>query len=322
MTIKHHPNRLDADIVIGSRGSALALWQSNWVKSKLEEAVPGRRVAIEIIKTTGDKILDAPLSKIGGKGLFTKEIEDALLEGRVDLAVHSLKDLPTVLPDGLRLGAVSAREDVRDALVAREGVTGFADLPVGARVGTSSLRRQAQLLARRPDLVLDDLRGNVDTRLRKVKEEGRYDAIILAAAGLSRLGYGNEITERISPEVMLPAVGQGALGIEIREDDETTWNAVQVIADEATWRACDAERAFLRGLGGGCQVPIAAAAIVTDGNLHLRGLVARVDGTHLVRGEVAGAPGAADDLGGGLAERLLGEGAKELLDELEHLSNA
>jgi hydroxymethylbilane synthase len=310
-----HPNRLDADLVIGSRGSALALWQSNWVKSQLEAAVPGRRVAIEIIKTTGDKILDAPLAKIGGKGLFTKEIEDALIEGRVDLAVHSLKDLPTTLPDGLALAAVTEREDVRDALVARPGVARLADLPQGACIGTSSLRRQAQLLSLRPDLKLDDLRGNVGTRLQKI-EDGRYDAIILASAGLSRLGFGDRITERIATETMLPAVGQGALGIETRADDAETRAAVQVLAHEATWRACDAERALLAGLGGGCQVPIAAAAVVENGALALRGLVAKVDGTTIIRGERNGDATVASDLGRSLAEQLLSEGADRLLDEL------
>jgi hydroxymethylbilane synthase len=316
------PNRLDADLVIGSRGSALALWQSEWVKAQLEAAVPGRRVAIEIIKTTGDKILDAPLAKIGGKGLFTKEIEDALLEGRVDLAVHSLKDLPTTLPEGLELGAVTEREDVRDALISHDGVSDFASLKQGALIGTSSLRRQAQLLALRPDLKLDDLRGNVGTRLQKV-EEGRYDAIILAAAGMSRLGFGGKITERIAPEVMLPAVGQGALGIEIREGDTATREAIQVIAHTKTWRATDAERALLRGLGGGCQVPIAAFATVDDeGGIHLRGLVAAVDGTRIIRGETSGRAEDAVALGDALAQQLLADGANELLDALEEHATA
>ncbi len=316
MTLSVPTARPDADLVIGSRGSALALWQSEWVKAQLEQAVPTRRVAIQIIKTTGDAILDAPLSKIGGKGVFTKEIEEALLAGVVDLAVHSLKDLPTRLPEGLRLGCVTQREDVRDALVAREGIRSLDDLPPRAIIGTSSLRRQAQLLARRPDLQLADLRGNVGTRLQRV-EEGRYDAIILATAGLSRLGFGARIAQRIPTEVMLPAVGQGALGIEIREDDATTQAAVQVIAHHRTWHACEAERAFLHGLGGGCQVPIAAHAVVdNEGRLRLRGLVARVDGTRLVQDELTGDARFAEDIGRELAERVLAQGAAELLAEL------
>ncbi len=312
------PNaRLDADLIIGSRGSALALWQAEWVKSQLEQAVPTRRVAIQIIKTTGDAILDAPLSKIGGKGVFTKEIEEALLAGAVDLAVHSLKDLPTRLPEGLALGCVTRREDVRDALVAREGVQSLDDLPPRSVIGTSSLRRQAQLLARRPDLQLADLRGNVGTRLQRV-EEGRYDAIILASAGLIRLGFESRIAQRIPTDVLLPAVGQGALGIEIRERDAATREAVQVMAHHVTWRACEAERAFLHGLGGGCQVPIAAQAVVdNEGRLRLRGLVARADGTRLIQDELTGDARFAEDIGKELAERVLAQGAAELLDELD-----
>lgn len=309
--------RPDADLVIGSRGSALALWQAEWVKAQLEQAVPTRRVAIQVIKTTGDAILDAPLSKIGGKGVFTKEIEEALLAGVVDLAVHSLKDLPTRLPEGLTLGCVTRREDVRDALVAREGVQSLDDLPPKAVVGTSSLRRQAQLLARRPDLQLADLRGNVGTRLQRLAE-GRYDAVILAAAGLVRLGFESRIVQRIPTDVMLPAVGQGALGIEIREQDAATREAVQVLAHHATWRACEAERAFLHGLGGGCQVPIAAHAVVdNEGRLRLRGLVARTDGTRVVQDELTGDARFAEDIGKELAECVLRQGAAELLTELD-----
>ncbi|MCS7079567.1 MAG: hydroxymethylbilane synthase [Chloracidobacterium sp.] len=308
--------RLDADLIIGSRGSALALWQAEWVKAQLEQAVPTRRVAIQIIKTTGDAILDAPLSKIGGKGVFTKEIEEALLAGVVDLAVHSLKDLPTRLPEGLMLGCVTRREDVRDALVAREGIQSLDDLPPNSVVGTSSLRRQAQLLARRPDLRLVDLRGNVGTRLQRL-DEGRYDAVILASAGLVRLGFESRIVQRLSTDVMLPAVGQGALGIEIREEDVATREAVQVLAHHSTWRACEAERAFLHGLGGGCQVPIAAHAVVdNEGRLRLRGLVARIDGTRLVQDELTGDARFAEDIGRELAERVLQQGAAELLNEL------
>ncbi|MBX7220920.1 MAG: hydroxymethylbilane synthase [Blastocatellia bacterium] len=307
-----HSERLQADLVIGSRGSALALWQANWAKAQLEAAHPGWSVAIEIIKTTGDKILDVPLAKIGSKGLFTKEIEDALLEGRIDLAVHSLKDLPTVLPTGLTLAAVSEREDVRDALIAAPAITGFASLPEGARVGTSSLRRQAQLRALRPDLKLLDLRGNVDTRLRKL-QEGEYDAIVLASAGVTRLGQAAAITERLSLEVMLPAVGQGALGIEIRVADERVAAAVSCLAHAPTWAACRAERTFLAGLGGGCQVPIAANAEIEHDRLRLTGLVAAADGTKLLRNERTGTIAEAEQVGIALAEELLAAGAAELL---------
>jgi hydroxymethylbilane synthase len=308
------PSRLDADLIIGSRGSALALWQANWVKAQLEAAVPDRRVAIEIIKTTGDKILDAPLSKIGGKGLFTKEIEEALLAGSIDLAVHSLKDLPTVLPDGLGLGAITRREDVRDALIARPGIRSLADLPHAAVVGTSSLRRQAQLRLRRPDVELKDLRGNVDTRLRKLRE-GQYDAIILAAAGITRLGLADQITEYLSAEFMLPAVGQGALAIEIRENDTITGEAVGALNHPETRLACEAERAFLAALGGGCQVPIAATATVDGDNLRLCGLVASVEGRSVVQGEQVGSTVDAVRLGQNLAQTLLLMGARELLNE-------
>ncbi len=309
--------RPDADLVIGSRGSALALWQAEWVKAQLEEAVPTRRIAIQVIKTTGDAILDAPLAQIGGKGVFTKEIEEALLAGVVDIAVHSLKDLPTRLPEGLVLGCVTRREDVRDALVAREGIQSLDDLPPKAVIGTSSLRRQAQLLARRPDLRLVDLRGNVGTRLQRLTE-GHYDAIILAAAGLARLGFEAHIVQRIPTDVMLPAVGQGALGIEVREQDAATRAAVQVLAHQATWQACEAERAFLHGLGGGCQVPIAAHAVVdNEGRLRLRGLVARVDGTCVVQDELTGDARFAEDIGKELAERVLRQGGAELLAELD-----
>jgi len=245
-------------LIIGSRGSKLALWQANWVKSKLEKAHPGLTVEIEIIKTTGDKLTEASLVQIGGKGVFTKEIEDALIERRVDLAVHSLKDLPTALPDGLHIIAITEREDVRDALIVSEAlranVKSIKDLPQGARVGTSSLRRRAQLLHQRPDLQIHELRGNVDTRLRKL-DEGQYDAIILASAGLIRLGFSDRITVRIEIDEMLTAVGQGALGIETRIDDQPTNLLLEVLNHEPTRHAAEAERALLRGLGGGCAVP-------------------------------------------------------------------
>ncbi|HEU4387851.1 MAG TPA: hydroxymethylbilane synthase [Blastocatellia bacterium] len=300
-------------IVIGSRGSKLALWQTNWVKGRLESAHPGLEVSVKIITTTGDRITDVSLPTLGaqGKGLFTKELEEEMLDGRIDIAVHSLKDLPTELPDGLHIGAISEREDVRDALVARDSA-GFAQLPHGARVGTSSLRRQAQLSAARPDLRFEPVRGNVDTRLRKV-ESREYDAIVLASAGLRRLGHAGRITEYLSEELILPAVGQGALAIESRTDDSAVDSLIRVIEHVPTRIACEAERSFLKGLGGGCLVPIAALARVDGQDLNLKGLVASPDGAEIIRGT---AGGSADDPGGvgrRFAEDLLGRGAGKLL---------
>ncbi|MGH9945097.1 MAG: hydroxymethylbilane synthase, partial [Pyrinomonadaceae bacterium] len=273
-------------LVIGSRGSKLALWQAEWVKGRLEEMRPGVEVRIEIIKTSGDVMRDVPLSVIGGQGVFTKELEEALLGERIDIAVHSLKDLPTVLPDGLAITAVTEREDARDALVLPDSQqadgASLHNLPDGATVGTSSLRRQAQLRHLRPDLVIKDLRGNVDTRLRKL-DEGEYDAIILAAAGLRRLAFAQRISAYVEPGVMLPAVGQGALGIETRAADEGTNELVHTLEHPPTRAACDAERALHFTLGGGCQVPIAAHGIVTGGRLRLEGLVAALNGEGLIR---------------------------------------
>jgi hydroxymethylbilane synthase len=291
-------------IVIGSRGSQLALWQARWVQSQL--AAAGVESRIEIIKTTGDKITDVPLAKVGSKGLFTKEIEDALLDGSIDLAVHSLKDMPTELPAGLTLAAIPEREDVRDAII---GCT-LDELPRGAKVGTSSLRRTAQLRALRPDLEVESVRGNVDTRLRKL-DEGQYRAILLAAAGLRRLGWADRISEYISEDKMCPAVGQGALAIETRED------RVEVAAalEHPVTRACvTAERALLGALGGGCQVPIGANAVLHGGALHLRGIVAAQDGSRIVRGMLEGPAAEAVDMGRALADRLMEQGARELLE--------
>ena len=301
-------------ITIGTRGSKLALWQTNWVKGELERLHPGLQVNIEIISTKGDRVLDVSLPKLGeqGKGLFTKELEEAIHERRVDLAVHSLKDLPTELPAGLHIGAISVREDVRDALVARTGIAGFSNLPHNALVGTSSLRRQAQLRAARPDLRLEPIRGNVDTRLRKL-DDGEFDAIILAAAGLHRLGFGERITEHLDMELVLPAVGQGALAIETRSDDAAVNEIVSRLNHEATEMACRAERAFLKGLGGGCLVPIAAHAKFAGTTLTLKGLVASTDGDEIVRGSVAGPSQEAERLGHQLAEELIAEGADQIL---------
>jgi hydroxymethylbilane synthase len=301
-------------LTIGSRGSKLALFQANWTKSKLEAAHSDLRVDIKIIKTSGDVFLDAPLSQIGGKGLFTKEIEDALLDSRIDLAVHSLKDLPTVLPAGLSLAAVSSREDARDAFLSNDHHCLNA-LPKGSKVGTSSLRRQSQLLRLRPDLEVANLRGNVDTRIRKL-DENQYDAILLACAGLDRLGYQDRIVERLSVQQLCPAVGQGALAIEIREMDDETRNRLQSLHHAPTHSAVTAERAFLRRLGGGCQVPIAGHAWIENSRLEMLGVVASTDGRQMFRDQASSPIEQAAELGVQLAERLLASGASEILNAL------
>jgi len=246
-------------IVIGTRGSKLALWQTNRVRDELRKLYTEMEIEIRVISTKGDRVLDVSLPKLGeeGKGIFTKELEDAMLNRQIDLAVHSLKDLPTELPAGLHIGAISEREDVRDALVARRGIASFDEIPEGARIGTSSLRRQAQILAVRRDMDLNPIRGNVDTRLQKL-DSGMYDAIILAAAGLRRLGLAGRITQYMPQELMLPAVGQGALAVEARSDDAPINEIIRKLEHEPTKLACQAERALLKGLGGGCLVPIAA----------------------------------------------------------------
>jgi hydroxymethylbilane synthase len=296
-------------LTIASRGSQLALWQARWVEARLTEL--GHECRVEIIKTTGDKITDAPLSQIGaatgGKGLFTKEIEEALLDGRADLAVHSLKDLPTELPPGLGLAAVPEREDARDAVVGRK----LKELKAGARVGTSSLRRAAQLRWMRPDLQIESIRGNVDTRLRKL-DEGQYDSIVLACAGLRRLGWAQRIAEVLPPETMCPAVGQGALAIETRVDGDAL-DACRALDHAATHAAVAAERAFLLALGGGCQVPIGAHARVDKDALELRGRVIAPDGSAMVSGSRKAAVRDAEEAGAALGAELLGRGARELL---------
>jgi len=301
-------------ITIGTRGSQLALWQTNWVKSQLEHHHPGLRVEITVISTKGDRVLDVSLPKLGeqGKGLFTKELEEAIFERRVDMAVHSLKDLPTELPEGLRIGAICEREDVRDALVARKPIKSFAELPEKAIIGTSSLRRQAQLWAARRDLTIEPIRGNVDTRLRKL-DEGRFDAVVLAAAGLNRLGHGDRITERLSEDLVLPAVGQGALAIETREDDTEVNDIVQLLEHSPTRLACSAERAFLKGLGGGCLVPIAAHATINSSEMTLNGLVASPDGSEVLRSRRSGSSRDSELLGQRLAEEMLARGADRIL---------
>ncbi|HJT67739.1 MAG TPA: hydroxymethylbilane synthase [Pyrinomonadaceae bacterium] len=303
---------------IGSRGSRLALWQAEQAKARLVELSPGLLVEIEIIKTTGDVKSD-PLSVIGGKGVFTKEIEEALLDKRIDIAVHSLKDLPTIVPDGLTISAIGEREDPRDALVLRKDVraASVSDLPVGAVVGTSSQRRMAQLKALRGDLIIKDLRGNVDTRVRKL-DEGKYEALILASAGLIRLGLRDRISGAVSINEILPAVGQGAIAIETRADDEVTVAAANKLNHRPTELACRAERAFLRGLGGGCQFPIAAHALIEGDVLKLEGLVAKPDGSEILRGTSSGTAEDGEVIGAALAARLIDQGAGSLLSGQQH----
>ncbi|HEX6650105.1 MAG TPA: hydroxymethylbilane synthase [Pyrinomonadaceae bacterium] len=295
-------------LVIGSRGSKLALWQAEQARECLLALHPQIDIKIEIIKTTGD-VKSEPLSVIGGKGVFTKELEDALLDGHIDIAVHSLKDLPTILPEGLAISAICEREDPRDALVLRSGLSGsLLDLHDGAVVGTSSQRRLAQLKALRPDVLVKDLRGNVDTRIRKL-DEGQYDAVILASAGLLRLGLENRISARIAPSEMLPAVGQGAIAIETRSDDSFAVGTTARLDHRETRLACLAERAFLRGLGGGCQLPIAAHATIDRDVLTLDGLVARPDGSEIWRDQSFGPTNEAEQLGSALATLLIKNGA-------------
>jgi hydroxymethylbilane synthase len=308
-------------IVIGSRGSQLALWQANWVKDQLSAA--GHEISIEIIRTSGDKLQAYPpeqplpgsiaqsVAEAGRKGLFIKEIEEALLAGKVDLAVHSLKDLPTILPAGLILAAVPPREDARDVFISRDGKP-FEQLPAGARVGTSSPRRQAQLRRLRPDLELLPLRGNLDTRLRKL-ERGDCAALVLAAAGVHRLGLRQRITGYFSFDQICPAVGQGALAIEICRDHAELARALTPLDDTATHLAVRAERAMLRRLGGGCQVPIAAHANFQDAQLYLRGVVASPDGSRMIRAGAAGSEKDPESLGKAVAEDLLAKGAGEVL---------
>ncbi len=319
-------------ITIGTRGSKLALWQAEYVKARLRERHP--RLAIDIlkIKTTGDKIVDVPLSHVGGKGLFVKEIEEALLRGDADIAVHSMKDVPTDFPDGLHLPVVCEREDPRDALLVSRKVTlsrGRAtgtgretahpsilfSLPENARIGTSSLRRACQLRSLRPDLRIEQLRGNLDTRLRKL-DDGLFDAVILAAAGVKRLGWEAKITEILPPEISLPAIGQGAIGIECREGDDGVNALIAELNHPETSVCVRAERAFLRTLEGGCQVPIAAHASLAGGRIVMHGLVGSISGDRIITDSIEGAADRAETLGISLAEVVLSKGAREILDEV------
>lgn len=333
--------RRNHKVIIATRGSRLALWQAGWVKTELGKKHPDIEIELKKIKTTGDKILDVPLAKVGGKGLFVKEIEEAILRGDADLAVHSMKDVPVDLPTGLHIAAMCKREDPRDAFVSRIQDSGFRiqrfkDLPQGATVGTSSLRRVCQLLNIRPDLKIVQLRGNLDTRIRKL-EEGQFDAIIVAAAGVKRLGMAERITEILEPDRSLPAIGQGAIGIECRINDDYINNLINPLNHPETSVCVHAERAFLKKLGGGCQVPIAAHArlvsskLSVDGyqsknlkkpdcelrtancKLIIDGLVGSVAGDRIIKGSIEGIPDNAGKLGTRLAEDLISRGAGEIL---------
>jgi hydroxymethylbilane synthase len=308
--------KASAPLVIATRKSKLALWQAEHVAARLRAAHAGLAVELLPMSTKGDRIQDRSLAAIGGKGLFIKELETALEEGRADAAVHSMKDVPSDLPPGMVLAAVLSRADPRDALIARDARS-LADLPRGARLGTSSLRRRAQLLASRPDLEITTLRGNVDTRLKRL-DDGELDAIVLAAAGLERLGLASRISALLDPRVSLPAVGQGIIGIECRSDDAVVLDTVGKLDDAATHAAVRAERAFARRLGGSCQSPIAGfAELDADGRLSLRGLVAEPDGSRLIQDSMAGDAAQAETLGERLAERMLAAGAGELLARLK-----
>ena len=293
----------------------MALWQANYVAEAIKKEHPSYCVELRELTTKGDRILDAPLAKIGGKGLFTKELEQAMLDGAVDLAVHSLKDMPTEVPDGLVIGAITTRLDPGDAFVSAH-YAAVEDLPVGARVGTSSLRRRAQLLAVRPDLTICDLRGNVNTRLAKL-DAGEFDAIVLAAAGLKRLGFERRIRSILPRSVMLPAVGQGALAIECRAGDAAILSAIEFLRDAGMTTAAQAERAFLRRVEGGCQIPVGVYAEVdTDGQISIDAMIASVDGQRICRSDAHGAGEQAEVLGTALAEELLDAGGREILKEI------
>ena len=302
-------------LIIGTRQSKLALWQANYIAGELSRHYPDCAVELVKIVTSGDRILDVPLAKIGGKGLFTKEIEQAMLDKKIDLAVHSLKDMPTELPEGLTLAAITERAHAGDAFVSNKYAS-LAALPVGAVVGTSSLRRRAQLLRVRPDLTIVDLRGNLDTRLAKL-DRGEVDAIVLAVAGLVRLGWSERVTEILSPEACLPAVGQGALAIEAREDDAETLTMLSVLNDEKTRMAVTAERAFLGVMGGGCQVPVGVHAVmVDDETVKLKAIIASLDGKTTVEGCEEGPAAQAAVIGEKLADRLLLEGGAAILQDI------
>lgn len=299
-------------VVIGSRGSELALWQSNWVKDKLEKVHTGISVEVNVIKTKGDKILDVSLSKIGEKGLFTKELENELLNGTIDIAVHSLKDLPTVLPNGLILGAVSERIEQRDALISKD-YNSLEEIPLGRKIATGSLRRKAQLLNFRPDFNIVDLRGNITTRLKKF-EESDWAGVVLAYAGLNRLGMQEYVKQIIPTEIILPAVSQGVLGIEIRKDDGDTFQIVRLINDKKSEIEIRAERSLLKILQGGCQIPIGVYSFINNNVLEMEAMVGSIDGKVVIREKKSGTIDMPERLGEELARILLSNGATEILD--------
>jgi len=301
-------------INIGTRGSNLALWQARAVQEALMKAFPEIEVNIVIIKTKGDAVLDLALSKIGDKGLFTREIEEALLDGRIDIAVHSLKDLPTQLPDNLTLGGVLPRGEVRDVLISRDGRS-LEQLNANARIGTSSLRRQAQILNYNRTFKVVDIRGNVNTRLRKLYE-GHCDAVIMAGAGILRLGMQDKISQFLDTDIMLPAVSQGAVAMEIRDGDAETASVVRAITDDATWHTTTAERVFLRIIEGGCQVPVGCYSEVSGNQIKLTGLVASVDGEQLLRESLECPLSEAGEKAARLAEKLLNDGGREILEAI------
>ncbi|WP_457644447.1 hydroxymethylbilane synthase [Persephonella sp.] len=301
-------------IRIGTRKSKLALWQANYVADQLKKYFPDLKVELVKIVTKGDKILDVPLAKVGGKGLFVKEIEEAMLRNEIDIAVHSLKDVPTYFPEGLGLVAITEREDPRDAFLSVK-YNSIEEMPEGSVLGTSSLRRKAQIMMKRKDIRIEDLRGNVDTRIRKL-EEGQYDGIILAYAGLKRLGLENKVKQILSPEYMIPAVAQGFLGIEARLDDEKTREIVSVLNHTESEIRARAERAFLKTLEGGCQVPLAGYAEIIDGKLKITGFVSDLTGDRVFRDSIVGNLEEAESLGVKLAEKLLSDGAREVLEEI------
>jgi len=305
-----------SELRIATRSSPLALWQAEEVARRLKPLYPDLRVKLVKMKTRGDKLLDAPLAKVGGKGLFVKELEVGILEGRADIAVHSMKDLPVDFPEGLELAVIMERDDPRDAFVSNH-YESLATMPAGKLVGTSSLRRQTQIRERYPHLEIDWLRGNVNTRLRKL-DESEYDAIILASAGLMRLGFEQRIKRALEPEECLPSIGQGAVGIEVRSDDIAVKSLLAPLAHAETTSCITAERAMNATLNGGCQVPVAGFATLADGQIHLRGLVGEPDGSRILRAEISGNVELAASLGKQLAEDLLAQGADEILQRLQH----
>ena len=307
-------------IKIGTRASKLAQWQANWVRSALIKAYPHQNIDLVTIKTKGDKILDVPLAKVGGKGLFVKEIEQALLDGHIDIAVHSMKDMPAEIPAGLCVGAIPTREDPADVLISKNGLQ-FSELKQGAVIGTSSLRRGAQIRHKRPDIIIVPLRGNVETRLKKLQTEN-LDAIVLAAAGVKRLNLEQRITEYLNSDLMLPAVGQGALSIEIRQDDPDIQPMIKTLDDPHTHAIVTGERAFLSHLGGSCQVPIAGHGEINRKTFKLTGLIADLDGSRILKATLSGPTDSATTVGISLAQQLLGQGADKILEKLQLMESA